>query len=260
MPADAAITKLGEIPILAFKDREWTAREFFDYLRLRDQQADFRRFALDKIVEEEARSRDLSVSDDELGKAAEDLRLERGLFQAVEFEAYLKSAGLSLEDFEKKTEASLLLQKLTQAVIAECDVERAFYENKPGYDRATISRIRVAEEGLAQEIACSVREKEATFESLAKQYNRVAQERFSGGFQGTFTRDDIDTDMEASIFNAKDGSVVGPVMVENEFHVVWVHEIVPAQLNPEIRAQIRESLFDEWLEQALKESGFRVLI
>ncbi len=253
-------TKLGESPILALRDKTWTAQEFFDYLRLRDQRKDLRRFAVEKIVEAEARSRNLTVSDDELGKAAEDFRLEHDLFQASEFESYLKSADLSLEDFEKKTEAPLLLQKLKEAVVLESAVEKAFYENKSGYDRATISRIIVAEEGLAQEIASSVREKEATVEELAKRHTLVAEERFSGGFQGTFTRDNIYMDMEAPIFNAKNGSVVGPVLVENEFHVVWVHEIVPAQLSPEIRAQIRERLFEEWLEQALKESGFRVLI
>ena len=50
MPTDAAITKLEGIPILALKGKKWTAKDFLDYLKLRDQLEDLRRFAVYKIV------------------------------------------------------------------------------------------------------------------------------------------------------------------------------------------------------------------
>ena len=96
------------------------------------------------------------------------------------------------------------------------DVE-GLYENK----LATTERPSPgssADEALGDR---GLREKEATFGDGQKA--PVAEERFRG-FGHLHARRHLRR--WNPIFNAKNGSVVGPEQVENEFHIVWVHEIV----------------------------------
>ncbi len=238
-----------------------TLKEFLEHLRGQDGLKGFRGFLEQKIIEQRAQQEKLEASEEELQQAADSYRLERGLLKAAEFEQHLRSSRHLQQDFDdhlRRQEQALLARKLREKLVREEAVEAFFFENRLDFDRARISRIVVKEEGLAQELSAQVREGRG-FADLARKYSILKEEAWAGGYAGTPSRRDMPSELEALVFGAKNNSLVGPAAVEGEHHLVWVHELIPAQLTAELREIIRQALFERWLESELRKATIELL-
>ena len=77
-----------------------------------------------KMAAEAARQDGLSVSDDELQRAADGFRASRNLFKASDTEAWMASVGVSGEAFESYLETSLLMSKFKDHLAGKTDASR----------------------------------------------------------------------------------------------------------------------------------------
>ncbi len=145
-------------------------------------------------------------------------------------------------------EEEILTEKL-RTKLTEGKIEQHFAQNKLSFDAATISRIVVADESLAKELRSQIIEEEADFYTLARQHSIDVTTRPASGYAGIVRRDDLISTLEAAIFGATVGAVVGPFKTEAGWELVKVEARHPAQLDEATRTQIVNTLFDEWLSE-----------
>ena len=214
--------------------------------KFRDQFSWLREAIENEIIRREAESNGVAVSREEVDQSAHAFRVERKLRTAVAMNDWLASRSLSVRAWHAMLKADLLRQKITEQVVGEEDL-RYFVEHRLEFDSAILSVIIVAEEGLCRELGAQIREDGVDFQSLARQYSTDAKAKVEGGYKGRMWRPQLAPLVQAAVFSAVPGQVVGPIKVDRDWHLIQVGQVYPAELEEQIRANIRKHLFDTWL-------------
>jgi parvulin-like peptidyl-prolyl isomerase len=207
------------------------------------------------LVAQAAQKEGLSVSDAELQKEFDDFRLSRGLEKADDTLAWLKSAGLTVDDVEGFLEAGLLANKVAKKVISDAAVDAYYKQNPQEFEFAQISHLVVSDGGAAQELALSAREEGESFADLARKHSIDKGTSAGGGFLGRITRlavNGIPADVADQIFSGRAGDVVGPFPTGKAHCVVHVLEVGRRPLDEGTRAAVRSQLFGQWLAERAK--------
>ncbi|NOY81798.1 MAG: hypothetical protein GXP31_12450 [Kiritimatiellaeota bacterium] len=106
----------------AIQEMEVTVGEVLNCLRINGQFATaLRNVVQRKVVRAAAEEAGLSVSDEELQKAADGARAAAGLNKAEDTMAWLKISGLTPEVWEEWLETNLLISKFRDKLEAEAD-------------------------------------------------------------------------------------------------------------------------------------------
>ncbi len=71
------------------------------------------------------------------------------------------------------------------------------------------------------------------------------------GYEGRFYRRGLNPEVAAAIFGARLGEIIGPLSSEQGYDLFLVEEFIAAELTPEIRQDIIDRLFQEWLNSEL---------
>ncbi|MFC5468179.1 peptidylprolyl isomerase [Cohnella suwonensis] len=170
-------------------------------------------------------------------------RKSRGLFTVQQTNAWLFSRGLKLEDVVDVLRPRTLRRKIADHIVSEHEIERYFYENKLQYDRAEISKLATMEYGEAQEMLFRL-EEGADFHTLARRFSIDDATRKSGGYAGFVDRSVLEPEVAARVFAGNSGGVLGPFAIKTGYLLVHVEAIYPAELDAEVRQDIRERLFE----------------
>jgi parvulin-like peptidyl-prolyl isomerase len=64
-------------------------------------------------------------------------------------------------------------------------------------------------------------------------------------------------ELNAKVFSASPGDLIGPLEKDGAFQLILVEEVRRATLDPDVREAIRERIFQEWASNYLKE-GMRI--
>ena len=190
------------------------------------------------LIRQAATQQGIEVSDEELQAAADQFRTRHELHKAAELLKWLADRHLSLAVWESLLEEEILTDKL-RAKLTDGTVELHFAQNKLSFEAATISRIVVATESLAKELRSQILEEDADFYALARQHSIDAATRPASGYAGVVRREDLVSTLEAAIFGAVIGAVVGPFKTEAGWELVKVEAQHPAPLLREKRARDR---------------------
>lgn len=202
-----------------------------------------------KEVIREANALGIKVSDDELQQFADSFRASLGLYSIAETTNFLKNNGLTEEDFEEFCELSVLLPAVKNRLADEKAVKEFFIRRRSELDLAQISSILIGPEPLAKEIVARVREDGEDFHALARQYSLDEQTKLAGGYLGLVTREMLPPDMEAKVFNAGKGEVLGPFPMKPAYQLILVEEVLKAELTNPVKEMIREKIFKEWSDR-----------
>jgi peptidylprolyl isomerase len=216
---------------------------------------------LDQVVQERliaraARAEGVAVSDEELQTVADAFRKAHGLHKATDMQTWLAERHLDIEDFQILVEQPLLRRKLAEHVTAG-QVERYFAENRSQFDRVRLSQIVVGREGVASELLAQITEDGADFATLALKHSLDSASAPMGGSIGVVDRKKLSPPIEAAVFGARAGAVVGPFKTAQGFHVLKVEEILPAQLDSKTTEAITDHLFEDWLRQRQRRARVR---
>ncbi len=208
----------------------------------------------EKLLVHAGRALGIDVSADEIQARADQLRRVMGLHRAVDVNRWLDHMGVSLDDFERFVVEMLHIDKTLERVVDDRAVDEYFQLNSPRFEALLLSHIVVDSAGKANEIKAIVEEDPEMFETLAREHSS-ADTAADGGYIGKITRGMLIKDVEAKVFHAQPGDVVGPFETPDKgtYEIFLVNDRRPATLDDATREEVRRLIKKEWLAARARE-------
>ncbi len=217
----------------------------------------------DQLLAQQATELKLTVSDEEIDRAIQQIRRDYGLNDA-QLRDELRKQGLSMTTYRMNTKKEILKYRvLNIAVGSKINVGdsevQSYYDRhmKSSNIQVRASHIFIAIPEDADNAAVLEREKLAKslleraqggeeFAKLAREYSQDAGTRADGGDLGFIGRDILPKPLEELLFSMKVGDVRGPVRADRGFHVILLvdkrtKDAKPfADVQDEIRIRLRQ--------------------
>lgn len=202
----------------------------------------------DKLAVHAAKKQGLPVSAEEIQERADQFRRVQGLHRAADMNQYLDALGVSLDEFEIFITDGLYQEKMMAQVCGDKEVDAYFKLNSPKFDSIEISHIVLDAEGKAKEMMSVLRDEPELFSEMAMEHS-IAETRERGGVIGKVLRGALKSDVEAKVFNAEVGELLGPFPSPDRsfFEIFAVNAKHPATLDEETKAEVRRLLREDWL-------------
>jgi parvulin-like peptidyl-prolyl isomerase len=213
----------------------------------------------DKLTVHAAKKAGITITPEEIQERADQLRRVKGLHRAVDMNRYLDANKITLDDFEQYLSEMLYHEKMLEQIGREDAVDEYFNLNAPKFDSIDISHIMVDSEGKAREIMAILEDDPDSFGELAREHS-LADTREDGGYIGRVLRGALRSDVEAKVFNAAEGDLLGPYPSADEsyFEIFTVNAKRPAALNDDTIDEVRRLLKEEWIAARAREHHIEI--
>jgi parvulin-like peptidyl-prolyl isomerase len=203
-----------------------------------------------QIIDQTAQAKGVTVTPDEIQQEGDRWRREHRLEKAAETLAWLDQQMLTAEDLAARMRDRGLAQKLTHYLF-ESSVEATFRQHRVDFEQVLLYQIIVTDQVMAQELYFQIEEREISFVEAAHLYNQAESDRLKCGYAGQVCRWQLKPDIAAAVFSAPANELVGPLKTDQGYHLLWVKELIPAQLTPAIRQELLDGMFQTWLANEL---------
>jgi peptidylprolyl isomerase len=220
---------------------------------------------IDDIVQEKlavhsARKHGVRITPESVQQRSDQLRRVNGLHRAVEMNRYLESMKVTPEEYEIYVTETLCFEKMMEHVVTDDKVEQFFRLNSPQFDSIDVSHIVLDSSGKAKEILAILNDEPERFAELAREHS-IADTRGHGGHIGSVLRGALRGDVEAKVFHAQKGEIIGPFASPDGtcFEIFMVNEKRPAVLDDDTKAEIRRVLKEQWLAAQASEHRLEVM-
>ena len=236
-------------PIVRIDDEVVGIDQFIKILRLTGQlETILEQFVRDRLAVRAAKTQRIAVSAEEIQERADQFRRAKGLHRATDTNRYLDHLGVSLDEFESFITDSLYQEKMMEEVCSAKAVEEYFKLNSPKFDSVEVSHIVLEAEGKAKEMISILRDDPECFAEMAREHS-IAHTRGQGGTLGKLLRGALKTDVEAKVFNAGVGDLIGPFPSSDRsfYEIFRVNAKNPGVLDEDTAAEVRRLLREEWL-------------
>ena len=152
-----------------------------------------------------------------------------------------------LDDFAKPL-------KIDQYCLTEYShmAENRFLKRKSSLDLVTYSLVRVEEMFLAQELFFRIEENPSLFGEIASQYS-LGHEKSSNGIIGPISLAQGHPGLMKILQGSKVGEVNQPSKIDNVWVITRVEFLRQAVLDNKTKLLLCKEIFEEWLNQAIKE-------
>ncbi|NDI33210.1 peptidylprolyl isomerase [Chengkuizengella sediminis] len=181
-------------------------------------------------------SQDYSVTEQELQKAFDDLKVQLGL----SYQLVLKQMGLQNDEQIKEMLRIQLLQQ--KAILENIEVQeeeiRAYYDNL--VPEVKLSQIVVKDEETAKDMKQKLGEG-AHFEQLAKEYSTDSESASEGGNIGWHALE-LGTELEKKLSSLDIEEVSSPIKEGNEHFIIKITDRQAMKSFEEMRDEIEEEL------------------
>ncbi|HKX43560.1 MAG TPA: peptidylprolyl isomerase [Burkholderiaceae bacterium] len=241
--------------LVKIDDDAISVTEFLRTLRLNGQLAGLiEQFVRDRLAVQAAKKQGIRVSDEEIQERADQFRRVRGLHRAADTNKYLDAMHVTLDEFEAFLAEGLYQEKMLALVCSEQAVQTHFKLNSPKFDSIDVSHIVLDTEGKAKEMMSVLADDPDSFGEMAREHS-IAETREQGGLIGKVLRGSLRTDVEAKVFNAAVGELLGPFASADRttFEIFRVDARHPARLDDDTAAEVRRLLREEWLHARAQE-------
>ncbi len=202
------------------------------------------------IINKTAQERGLIVTPEEIQAEANRQRYEKRLEKSSDTLAWLNEQMMTPEDWEAGICDRILSHKLADFLFAK-EVEKFFAQNRINFDEVVLYQIIVSNDKLAQELFYEIEDREISFYDVARLYDIDEKRRCQCGFEGKVSRWNLKPDIAAAVFASKPGEVIGPIKTPLGYHLFMVAEFVQAELTAERYQEIRDGMFQEWLDSEI---------
>ncbi|MFM9883575.1 MAG: peptidylprolyl isomerase [Burkholderiales bacterium] len=208
----------------------------------------------DKLAVRAAKKLRIPLSDAEIQDRADQYRRIRALHRAAETNRFLDARGVSLDEFEAFVTDSLYQEKMMQRVCSDEAVEKYFKLNSPKFDSIEVSHMVLDAEGKAKEMISVLRDDPDCFAEMALEHSS-AETRAEGGRIGKVLRGSLQPAIEAKVFNAAVGDLLGPFASSDpsSFEIFRVNAKHPAKLDEDTAVEVRRLIREEWLAARAQE-------
>ncbi len=245
-----------------------------------------------KIMLQEARKANISVSEEEIDKALEHI-MSRNKTTKKQFQAQLASMGMTEEQYRKNLESQVLSSKLvnfevrSKVIIPEDKIidyydthytervgEGGFYILQIGFtwdNTASDSDALKTEAGNKAERIRSLAVADQDFRELARQYSNLPSAS-DGGDIGVVKRDDMSPAMLETISNTTPGKISGIIETSSGFQFFKVlssqegqiitkvpYESVKEEIYDALYQQEIQARFEDWLKRMKSSSYIKIL-
>lgn len=207
-----------------------------------------------RLAVRSARNQGLRVTDEEVQARGDQFRRLHGLHRASDANRYLDTLHVSLEEFEAFLVDGLYQEKVMEQVCGDEAVQTCFHLNSPRFDSVDLSHMVLDGEGKAKEMVALLRDDPDCFEAMAREHS-IAGSREQSGRIGKVLRGSLRTDVEAKVFHAPIGKVLGPFVSpdRSSFEIFRVNASHPARLDEPTRTDVRRRLREDWLKARAQE-------
>lgn len=229
--------------------------EFVRILKLTGQfETLLEQFVRDRLAVLGARKAGIQVTEDEIQERANQFRRVRGLHRASDTNKYLDALRVSVEEFESFISDGIYQEKMMCKVCSDQAVHGFFKLNSPKFDSIEVSHIVLDSEPKAREMIAVLRDDPDTFDEMAREHS-IAETRSKGGLIGKLLRGSLRSDVEAKVFNAAAGDLLGPFVSADKtaFEIFRVNAKHPARLDEDTATEIRRLLREDWLRSRAQE-------
>lgn len=215
----------------------------------------------DRLTILAAKESGVSVSTEEVQEKFDHIRRVQGLHRSQATIEFLDRLGLSLDEFESYITDILYKEKVIASITSASAVKEYFSLNSPEFDSIEIGHIVLDSEGTAREIAALLGDDPDSFHELAKEHSLDVETRDRGGIIGTVLRGALQNDLEAKVFNAEDGAVLGPFASDDSsaFEIFKVTEKHSAILDEARIGQVQKKLHNLWLKERARNHKIEIL-
>jgi peptidyl-prolyl cis-trans isomerase SurA len=237
----------------------------------------------DQLLAQQATELKLTVSNDEIDRAVEQIKKDYGIDDA-QLKDELRKQGLTMPVYRMNTKREILKYRvLNIAVGSKINVGdsevQSYYDRhmKSANIQVRASHIFIAipedadnatlldREKLARSLLARVQSGE-DFAKLAREYSQDAGTRAEGGDLGFIGRDILPKPLEELVFSMKVGDVNGPVRADRGFHIIKLvdkraKDAKPfADVQDEIRVRLRQREMERQTKIYLSELRKKVLV
>ncbi|MBE0430148.1 MAG: peptidyl-prolyl cis-trans isomerase [Thermoleophilia bacterium] len=216
---------------------------------------------LSELEKQEGERRGISVSDEEIDNALQEMADEDYLEDVPRMLEIFAGMGVTETELRDVTRERLLHEKLKADVSGEITVSdseiQSFYErNRQQYDQPEMRQgrmIETASQGEALEAVNRIMAGES-FVEVAKQVSMDPLAAGNGGTLGLVRRGQLPPELEAVLFSMSAGQISEPASVAGKWYVLTVEAVQPGQQKSfeEAREEIRDIIAAETLASRWK--------
>jgi parvulin-like peptidyl-prolyl isomerase len=205
-----------------------------------------------ELLRQHAAARGITVGDEELQRAADEMRYDRGLRSGARTHEWLRAHGQTLDSMQTELELLLLRNKVIAAT-PEDEIERRYRAD--AVEDVALFSIRLASEADAAAVRARI-EAGAAFSAVAAAVSLDRATGANGGFVGRLRRAELAPEIAEVVFAATPGTVLGPIRTELGVNLLLVADRRTPTLEEEA-AGIRLLIFDELMARLREEADVR---
>ena len=213
----------------------------------------FNRCARRHLIGQLAEREGVHIDQDTLQAEVNEWRYKHQLDRAEDTDEWLAARGVALCEVASIVENRLLCCALAERV-TKGRIEPYFAEHTLDFDEVELCWISVADEAIAEELAIQMTEESRDFYAFALRYSNDSGTRPACGFMGRLRRSQLPVGVSPLLFAASPGTIVGPVRIEKGFGLYLVRNVYRATLAATVRKEIRDILFERWLEREMRDA------
>src|SRR5258706_1760977 len=230
--------------IVRIDDEVVEVAEFIRLLKLTGQfESLIAQLVRDKLTVHAEQKQGITVTADEIQQRADQFRRVRGLHRAADMNQYLDALGVSLDELEALITDGLYQEKMLDKVGNEAAIEEYFSLNSPKFDAIEVSHIVLDSECKEKEMISYLNDDPDSFPEMAREHS-IADTREAGGVIGKVLRGSLKPDIEAKIFNAAVGDLLGPFPSPDRscYEIFAVTAKYPATLDADVASEVKRLL------------------
>jgi len=204
------------------------------------------------LIRQYAQKNGIANSDAELQLAADELRYQQGLESVEKLHQWIAASHQTLESLQDAVDDMLLRNKVRSG-IPESSLAAYYAEHKTELETVELYSIRLSSLDKANELLDQINEG-ADFHALAVAHSEDEDTRRLGGYANKLPRSAMTGEIEAAVFHARPGTVVGPVKTPKGYNLFKV-TVFECPTLEDVKDSIRHILFTQLLEKLRAESA-----
>lgn len=197
------------------------------------------------LIKDRADRLGITVSEAEIKDAVGRLKQQYGIETDEQFEASLRTSGLTRTDMEARLRDTLVTNKVfgrelrNRGDLSDPELRERYNREKEQYrlpERAHLREIVILKEGNAEEqkqraaeVAEAARKAGADFAGIASTMSQSGS-REKGGDLGEVAKGDLVAELDKAVFTAPSGSIIGPLETKSAWHIVRVEQRLPSEV------------------------------
>jgi parvulin-like peptidyl-prolyl isomerase len=224
------------------------------------------------LIRDRADRLGITISDAEIKDAMNRLKQQYNITTDEQFENSLRESGLTRADMEARLRESLVTNKVfsrelrNRSDLTDPELRERYNREKEQYRLPERARLRelviLKPEGetklaearqRATEVAEAARKAGTDFASLASTMSESGT-REKGGDLGEVAKGDLVADIDKAVFNAQNGTIVGPIETKSAWHIILVEQRLPSEVPAfeSVKDRLRQDASEETFQRDYK--------